>query len=854
MQVGFSTIAWGLALPEVERALDVIAAAGYRGVEFAQRPDQLGVHSVHHLLRLLEERDLAFLGMAVGRLDERLAFCEGCFPQYFYIDDWQPEAVPPVQGAYRLALHPRAFKRVRRLADAISLLERYPYLDFLPDTAHMAIVGDDPVAGVLDVAHRVGCGRIAAVHLKDWNRQFGRAIHRYARGFTPLGQGTVPLKEVVEALKKAGYAGWLVAELDLARGDAEGAVASCARWLADHGLLEPSGVARPGAHHGYGPAAGNGDATLPPGEAAGRQPGAGPSNALESPGEPSREAVQFLRAVLECADAPLPKLYQGIARACAELVPSHLVTVWACSPAQDAFALLATWPPQSPGCAPVVTLSKSLTGLAIERHTPMIFQSLDSEHAGRRFQYDEVLRRYPLESMMTLPIHDFYNVMYVPLVVNLLPIGDRLPSVPELREVVEAISSAVRGSLDRTCSSVAARVHLLAAKQERVDQFLQDLCLLIQESLECEGVSLFLVDQAQGRLRLGATTGIQWYVSEEEEYYEEGEGLTGTAWARRELILSANARAEPGYKQKSCERVATEQEYAAVWVPFLNPRGEPIAVARCRNRRAGSTALPNLFTDHDAALIDAIGGAATAHLLLLQAEEQRVRHLGRLTHELKLPLVAIRDTAGTIRRMGALPPEVKQLGEEIWHHTHRLRRLFGNADILRYWPDRVRLRVKRVQVMRDVLQPLLEEFAPILQERRLPPRTITLHGPARLRALWLDPELLRQAVFNLIDNAIQHGGRGNPALEIQITVREEADLIVTVQDNGPGLEPGTRESIFRQGVRGRHVDANIRCMGLGLWVTRRILEAHHGRAEVARSQNPTEFRLTLPGSLAEGPP
>jgi sugar phosphate isomerase/epimerase len=64
MKVGYETIIWGPYVDNLKRVLDVIAAAGYQGVEFAQHPETLG--DVRELLRLLQERDLTLLGLTIG--------------------------------------------------------------------------------------------------------------------------------------------------------------------------------------------------------------------------------------------------------------------------------------------------------------------------------------------------------------------------------------------------------------------------------------------------------------------------------------------------------------------------------------------------------------------------------------------------------------------------------------------------------------------------------------------------------------------------------------------------------------------------------------------------------------------
>src|SRR5437773_1470551 len=78
------------------------------------------------------------------------------------------------------------FTPIARFRDTEELLLQYRDLSFLPDTAHLTIVHDDPVEAIERFIDRT-----VAVHFKDWTAAFGRACHRYARGFVELGAGDV---------------------------------------------------------------------------------------------------------------------------------------------------------------------------------------------------------------------------------------------------------------------------------------------------------------------------------------------------------------------------------------------------------------------------------------------------------------------------------------------------------------------------------------------------------------------------------------------------------------------------------------------------------------------------------------
>ncbi|MBV8604914.1 MAG: sensor histidine kinase [Pelomonas sp.] len=105
--------------------------------------------------------------------------------------------------------------------------------------------------------------------------------------------------------------------------------------------------------------------------------------------------------------------------------------------------------------------------------------------------------------------------------------------------------------------------------------------------------------------------------------------------------------------------------------------------------------------------------------------------------------------------------------------------------------------------------------------------------------------LLREALVNLVDNAIRYAGR-----DATVTVRvrrEGAHAVVEVEDNGPGIAPAEREHVFERFVRATH--DGLGC-GLGLAIVRDIVERHGGRVEL-RPVDPSGVLARVELPLAE---
>ena len=108
-----------------------------------------------------------------------------------------------------------------------------------------------------------------------------------------------------------------------------------------------------------------------------------------------------------------------------------------------------------------------------------------------------------------------------------------------------------------------------------------------------------------------------------------------------------------------------------------------------------------------------------------------------------------------------------------------------------------------------------------------------------------DPDRLQQVLANLLDNA----RKNSPAdAAIRVTLDQvDGRARLVVEDDGGGIEPDQMERIFEKFVRGR--DGTVTGTGLGLYISRRIVEAHGGRiwAEGAAAGDKTRFVVELPG-------
>lgn len=218
-----------------------------------------------------------------------------------------------------------------------------------------------------------------------------------------------------------------------------------------------------------------------------------------------------------------------------------------------------------------------------------------------------------------------------------------------------------------------------------------------------------------------------------------------------------------------------------------------------------------------------------------------------VSHELRTPLAGIMGAASVLAAVPDLAARAPlgSLATGIEQEARRLDRLI--QDVL----DLGRIRAGALQPRLDTVDPAdIVNDALDTAADRLRGRVVSRSFREPLPLIRVDPVLLAQALVNVIENAAKYTQDG---ASIRIAVeRGEAGCIITVSDDGPGLDAREAEDIFERFHRGeRHADI-AGGSGLGLTIARIFVEANGGRI-VASSEGPnrgTAMRIHLP--IAEG--
>lgn len=220
-----------------------------------------------------------------------------------------------------------------------------------------------------------------------------------------------------------------------------------------------------------------------------------------------------------------------------------------------------------------------------------------------------------------------------------------------------------------------------------------------------------------------------------------------------------------------------------------------------------------------------------------EMERSRNLLLGMLGHDLRSPLQSIQMTATYLTVLNA-GTEVSEAAARLINSGSRMRALLDDLLDFNRTTLGVGIKVRPAEI---------ESAAVLTDELNLlraahPSRPIELTIAGDTRGVW-DGMRLRQVLNNLVVNALKYG---DPATAVQIVVRgEEKQLRLEVANRGPAIPRASLESIFdplRRQVSNDDVDG----LGLGLYIAREIVKAHHGEIHAHCDGERTVFTVLLP--------
>jgi len=213
---------------------------------------------------------------------------------------------------------------------------------------------------------------------------------------------------------------------------------------------------------------------------------------------------------------------------------------------------------------------------------------------------------------------------------------------------------------------------------------------------------------------------------------------------------------------------------------------------------------------------------------LRELDMQKSEFISLASHQLRGPLTAIKGYASMILEgdFGKVPSQIKEATETIFKSTEALVIIVGDyLDISRIEQGKMKYDFTDFD-LKELATSLITELTPTVQKSNL---TIAFSADESsdyfVRG---DKGKLKQVMSNLIDNATKYTNHGG--INISLSRNKKDNIMIIIKDTGVGIAPEVLPKLFERFSRAPDASkSNIMGTGLGLYVARKMIEAHRGK-------------------------
>lgn len=240
--------------------------------------------------------------------------------------------------------------------------------------------------------------------------------------------------------------------------------------------------------------------------------------------------------------------------------------------------------------------------------------------------------------------------------------------------------------------------------------------------------------------------------------------------------------------------------------------------------------------------------ATAANVRLKELDNLKDEFLATVTHELRTPLTSVRSLSEILHDTPDIDVETKKTFlSTIINESDRLQRLIGQTlDFQKIESGTVDWVVTDVDLIK-IINTAVISLKPLIDKKKI---DLDVNLPEECPQIEGDQDMLMQVLINIISNGIKFCNKTNPEISIKLKVLEEK-VKVNIKNNGPAVNENDRKKIFERFIQLKNSDnSKPEGTGLGLTISKRIVDFHHGEIGVEdNSEEGADFYFTLPVSF-----
>ena len=394
---------------------------------------------------------------------------------------------------------------------------------------------------------------------------------------------------------------------------------------------------------------------------------------------------------------------------------------------------------------------------------------------------------------------------------------------------------------------------------------LAEVSMVLNSTLELDMLLAYLMDAAAEITDAEAASVLLWHPVKRELYFAATttssanfnlinqpvplDSIAGTVMREQRIIEVADATQDPRHYAKMDEQNAF-RTHSILGVP-MTVKEKPIGVLEVLNKRE----LP--WTGDDYYYMAALASQAavaieSAQLVqALQAANDELNELDKLkndfiaiaSHELRTPLGVILGYTSYLQQLS--DSNISEQITKVLNSALQLRHIIEDLTNLRYLKQTEKDLHRETLALSGLLHDVQNDMLTLCDAKG---HTLEVEIPAGDAQVYIDLIRVTMALTNVVNNAIRftpHGGR----IVIAAEVHNGEEVWLSIRDNGIGLEPGQLDRIFDEFYQVEdHMTRRYNGLGVGLSITRAVIEAHGGRiwATSPGLNQGTVITMTLP--------